>query len=191
MRRDGRADEGAGLENRYGRKFIVGSNPTLSAIEGKRIFLPRLPPMIVHISCDAAMEKKLKHLEFIQEAINRMARNSFMLKGWTVILVAASIAFIAEFGDVQYILAACFVAVAFWVLDGYFLSQERLFRALYDEVRMLDEDAIDFSMDTRSYRADSRNSWIRAIFSQTLLIFYLCVGLIFLAILASGVMRLW
>ena len=32
MRRDGRADEGAGLENRYGRKFIVGSNPTLSAI---------------------------------------------------------------------------------------------------------------------------------------------------------------
>ena len=30
-RRDGRADEGAGLENRYGRKFIVGSNPTLSA----------------------------------------------------------------------------------------------------------------------------------------------------------------
>ena len=29
--RDGRADEGAGLENRYGRKLIVGSNPTLSA----------------------------------------------------------------------------------------------------------------------------------------------------------------
>ena len=29
--RDGRADEGAGLENQYGSNLIVGSNPTLSA----------------------------------------------------------------------------------------------------------------------------------------------------------------
>ncbi len=29
--RDGRVDEGAGLENRYGFIPIVGSNPTLSA----------------------------------------------------------------------------------------------------------------------------------------------------------------
>ena len=28
--RDGRADEGAGLENQYGSNLIVGSNPTLS-----------------------------------------------------------------------------------------------------------------------------------------------------------------
>ena len=33
-RRDGRADEGGGLENRYSRKWIVGSNPTPSAIRG-------------------------------------------------------------------------------------------------------------------------------------------------------------
>ena len=30
--RDGRADEGAGLENQYGSNLIVGSNPTLSAM---------------------------------------------------------------------------------------------------------------------------------------------------------------
>lgn len=28
------------------------------------------------------MENKIKHLEFIQGVINRMANNSFMLKGW-------------------------------------------------------------------------------------------------------------
>ena len=32
--RDGRADEGAGLENQYGSNLIVGSNPTLSAALG-------------------------------------------------------------------------------------------------------------------------------------------------------------
>ncbi|SVA26291.1 uncharacterized protein METZ01_LOCUS79145 [marine metagenome] len=30
--RDGRADEGAGLENQYGSNLIVGSNPTLSVV---------------------------------------------------------------------------------------------------------------------------------------------------------------
>ena len=30
--RDGRAAEGAGLENQYGGNSIVGSNPTLSAM---------------------------------------------------------------------------------------------------------------------------------------------------------------
>lgn len=28
------------------------------------------------------MEAKIKHLEFIENVIERMARNSFMLKGW-------------------------------------------------------------------------------------------------------------
>ncbi len=137
------------------------------------------------------MEKKLKHLEFVQAVINRMARNSFMLKGWTVILVAAIIAFVARGGDAEYIIAVYFVVVAFWVLDGFFLSQERLFRGLYDHVRQLDEDAIDFSMDTRAYRVDGRNGWIRTMFSRTLVIFYVCVGLVVLAIPVLGVLRLW
>ena len=34
------------------------------------------------------MENKLKHLEMIQGIINRMASNSFALKGWSVTLVA-------------------------------------------------------------------------------------------------------
>ena len=34
------------------------------------------------------MEKKIKHLEMIQGVINRMAGNSFALKGWSVTLIA-------------------------------------------------------------------------------------------------------
>ena len=39
------------------------------------------------------MDKKLKHLEMVQGVINRMASNSFMLKGWAVTLVAGIFAF--------------------------------------------------------------------------------------------------
>ncbi len=46
------------------------------------------------------MEAKLKHLEMIQGVVNRMASNSFQLKGWSVVLVSALFA-----------LAACLIAI--------------------------------------------------------------------------------
>jgi hypothetical protein len=35
----------------------------------------------------------------------------------------------------------------FWVYDAYFLSLERKYRGLYDKVRQLPEEKIDFSMN--------------------------------------------
>ena len=128
------------------------------------------------------MERKLKHLEFIQEVINRMARNSFMLKGWTVILVGAIVAFIARGGNAEYILLVCIPALAFWALDGFFLSQEGLFRSLYDRVRMLDESEVDFSMDTREFSEIRRNKWLVAMFSRTLNWFYIPIIMIVFAV---------
>jgi len=61
----------------------------------------------------------------------------------------------------------------FWLLDGYFLSQERRFRSLYDHVTKLDESAIDFSMETQPFKATPpRSKWSRALLSPTLLIYY-------------------
>jgi len=119
------------------------------------------------------MENKLKHLEFIQQAINRMASNLFLLKGWTVTLIAAMFALAAKESREFYFLLAYFPTLMFWLLDGYFLSQERRFRSLYDHVRRLDESAIDFSMDTQPFKTTpSRNKWSHALFSPTLLIYY-------------------
>jgi len=61
--------------------------------------------------------------------------------------------------------------VAFWVIDAYFLSQERSFRDLYDDVRTK-QDRADFSMGTKNF-GSGKNSWARSLFSQTLLVFYL------------------
>ncbi len=129
------------------------------------------------------MENKQKHLEFIQTVINRMAGNSFLLKGWAITLVAAIFALSAKDTDRAYILIAYFPIIIFWILDGYFFSQERLFRDLYDDVRKLDEKDIDFSMDTRKYKKNERNSWVCSIFSPTLLWFYLSLIVVMLVIM--------
>ena len=127
------------------------------------------------------MEDKRKHLEFIQGAINRMAGNLFFLRGWTITLIAALFAFFVKDANADFIFIVYFPVIIFWVLDGYFLSQERLFRALYNHVRKLDEKEINFSMNTNKYNEDKRNGWLHSMFSSTLLFFYLpLVGVILL-----------
>ena len=119
------------------------------------------------------MENKRKHLEFIQATISRMASNLFFLRGWTISLVAGLFALFVKDTNHDYIFVVYFPIIVFWVLDGYFLSQERLFRALYNHVRKLDENEIDFSMDTSVYKKYEKNGWVCSMFSETLLVFYL------------------
>lgn len=117
------------------------------------------------------MDRKLKHLDFIQGVINRLSTNSFLLKGWSVVLVSALFALSAGNSNVKFILLAYIPAVAFWGLDGYFLSLERGYRKLYEKVRILDADDIDFSMDTREVHSGA-GQWASALLSKTLLIFH-------------------
>ena len=42
--------------------------------------------------------------------------------------------------NTNYIFVVYLPVIIFWILDGYFLSQERSFRALYNRVRKLDEN---------------------------------------------------
>lgn len=120
------------------------------------------------------MENKRKHLEFIQNIITRMAGNLFFLRGWTITLIAALLALFARGNNANYIIYFLIVlTLVFWILDGYFLSQERLYRDLYNYVRKLKEEEIDFSMDTSEYKKFKKNTLIYSMFSSTLLVFYL------------------
>ena len=118
------------------------------------------------------MARKIKHLEFIQGVINRLASDSFRMKGWCVVLVTALFVLLAREGRIEFVAVALVPVIAFWGLDGYFLWRERLFRALYDQVRVLKEDEIDFSMDASAFKTDSPRSWWGATFSRTLFVFY-------------------
>lgn len=134
------------------------------------------------------MEKKLKHLEMLQGVINRMAANSFSLKGWSVVLVSALFALGAKDTKPYFVYLAYFPAITFWLLDGYFLWQERLFRKLYDKIRVTDEEEIDFSMNTMPF-VEQVPGWSNTCFSKTLFIFYgTVIGTILLVMIISLVL---
>ena len=82
-----------------------------------------------------ADERKQKHLELIQGVINRLSTNSFLLKGWSVILVSALFVLSAADGQAAFVFLASISVTVFWGLDGFFLWQEQLYRKLYDHVR--------------------------------------------------------
>lgn len=131
------------------------------------------------------MENKRCHLEIIQDVINRMSTNSFVLKGWLITLVAALFAFAAEKSSVLYLCVAVFPALLFWGLDGYYLWQERLFRRLYDHVRLADPEQIDFSMNTAAIRPEVQ-SFRRTVFSSTLTALYGTVLVSIVLVIAAG-----
>lgn len=117
------------------------------------------------------MEAKLKHLEMVQSVINRMAGNSFLIKGWSVTLTSALFALAAKDSNSFFVYLAYFPCVTFWTLDGYFLRQERLYRKLYQVVAKKKIDDIDFSMNANVYENEV-DSWFLTCFSITQKIFH-------------------
>lgn len=115
------------------------------------------------------MDQVEKHLEFIQGVITRLARNSFLIKGWAVTLLAALFALASKDPEVRYAWIAFIPTVMFWGLDAYYLRQERLFRELYDAVR--ERDSTDFTMDT-SIVSEDVTSIFGVAFSKTIFPFY-------------------
>lgn len=117
-------------------------------------------------------ENKLKHLEFIQNIITRMNANSFLIKGWSVTLVSALFALAADKANLNFVLVAYVPVLMFWVLDGFFLSQERQYRKLYEKVAGIKNDEpIDFNLNALEFNA-GKQTWLCATFSRTLNVFH-------------------
>jgi hypothetical protein len=76
----------------------------------------------------------IKHLEFIQAVITRMNTNSFQVKTWTITTTAALLAVYAGTKNALFVLVAVVPVAISWMLDSYYLTQERRFRGLYNDV---------------------------------------------------------
>lgn len=128
---------------------------------------------------EADMDNKHKHLEMIQGVINRMAANSFSLKGWAVTLLAGIFALASKDADKMYFLIAYVPIFSFWLLDSYYLLQERLYRALYKKVSNLKEEEIDFDMnaDMLEFKG-GKNSYLDCVCSPTELWFYFPLAIV-------------
>lgn len=94
---------------------------------------------------------KLEHLKMIQKIVDRMANNSFLLKGWAILVITTIFTFASNKridNNIQVILFTNVLLLVFWGLDSYYLQQERKFRKLYDFVRLKKGNNSDFNMNT-------------------------------------------
>ena len=144
---------------------------------------------------NAMDEKTVKHMEFIQAVITRMSGNSFLIKGWTVTIAAALFALAGASAKPVIILIVLLPALSFWGLDAYYLRQERLFRALYNDVRLSvvkgnqAQIVEPFSLSTTKYQSQI-SSWFGVLWSPTVFAFHGVIvgatGLVFLITFLSS-----
>ena len=118
------------------------------------------------------MENKLKHLEFIQNIITRMNTNSFQIKGMSITITAALLALTASDYNISYISIVYFALFVFWGLDAYYLSQEKGYRKLYEEVRAYTAEQIDFNLKLKKEYTEGANSWKHVLLNKTIWTLY-------------------
>ena len=115
-------------------------------------------------------EYMLKEIDIVQDIIKRMAFNSFIIKGWAITLVVATLLLK---GTKHQVLIAFIPLIVLWFLDAYFLWQERMYRKLYDWIisNRLKTDEHLFDMNAYRFK-DEVQSRYRIMFSITLGWFY-------------------
>ena len=131
---------------------------------------------------------RVAHLQMIQGVITRMGTNSFSLKTASTTLVAALVAYYGAVPNASWTVAlgAAIVIAVLWLLDANYLRLERLFRALYDEVRVttMTNTADLYSMNITQFQANE-NHVLRIAISWSVIWPYL-VGILLLAIVAAA-----
>jgi hypothetical protein len=127
-----------------------------------------------------------KHMDYIQSVISRLANNSFVMKGWALTLSSTILGFAASQGQVTLALAAVMPAVVFWVLDTYYLRQERAFREMFNDVAAKRVG----NFEIRPVEYAKRQSWLKVGRSISLSLFYgailmICLVVVVILALAS------
>lgn len=81
------------------------------------------------------MEILHKEIDIIQNCINRMASNSFLIKGWFITLILGFITFGYEkLNFIILIIISLVISVLCWISDTFFLQLERKYRRKYNWV---------------------------------------------------------
>ena len=97
-------------------------------------------------------------------------------------LVAAVGALASQGTDKHYIIMVVIVIIGFWLLDAYYVMQERKYRLLYNNVTDKQENEIDFKMDTRNISGNTKElKYYKCIFSPSVICVYPVIGLAMVA----------
>lgn len=129
-------------------------------------------------------ESKLKHIDIVQSTISRMAQNSFAIKGWTITVLVGLFVFLQKDNFRNNMIIYLIPIIFFWVLDSYYLWQERLFRKLYNDIIVNVAEESDLSMNIIQYKAKVK--FYSSLFSVSEIMIYLPLLLIMLLLLCKG-----
>ncbi|MFK8298853.1 hypothetical protein ACI76O_10785 [Capnocytophaga cynodegmi] len=102
-----------------------------------------------------------------------MATNSFIIKGWSVTIIAGLFA-LPENIDKIFIIIAILSTLIFAFLDAYYLQLERKYRQLYNEVIEKQDGEIDFSMNIQKYKIP----FCCVLFSKIIMVYWLVIILL-------------
>ena len=142
-----------------------------------------------------------KEIDLIQGCINRMAHNSFIIKGWLISLIAVVLTLLPENFEMKWLcIVGLLVTICFWYLDGYFLKLERLFRWKYEWVIVKRLDTDKWCYDLNPY---NKEMWlinpdgtekripkeIEVMLSKTLLPIYIPIIIVIISLLINSYMN--
>lgn len=105
------------------------------------------------------MEDKRTYLSFIQAIVSRLSDHCKAIKMGTVTFLAGAVAYLAAHLDnvqLSWKVITCYavIIVVLWILDAYYLRQERLFRKLYNEASEINNPSqFTYKMDVEPLKS--------------------------------------
>lgn len=124
------------------------------------------------------MKKKKLALGFIQDIISRLSQKSFLVKGWSLSIIAVLGIMLDKNKFYESLaLIICISIIVFWFLNAFYLHTERLYRILYSQkISLNDDDKTMLSLDLSKLKKDTsikKKGIINAFFSRTVWTFHL------------------
>ncbi|EMF8479017.1 hypothetical protein ABM000_07590 [Morganella morganii] len=141
---------------------------------------------------DDGLPAKVASLTSLQAIIARMASNSQLMKTWAITIVTGFIAIKSTFGGLGYLsyLVPFFLCFSFSYLDSYYLSQERIFRDVYNKLAEMpvgsNVNYLNFKDEIIYSSKKEGNSIIDCYKSPSVIYFYIPMVIIATIILIKG-----
>ena len=120
-------------------------------------------------------------MQMIQENVGRMATTSAVLKGFAATMFAAFAALSYNDISIHMLIISILPVVGFLLLDTYYLTLEKKYRYLYEQVRTGVMQA-DFNMSVAQIDVYSC-SWIKALCSRSITLFYCPLAVAYAALI--------
>ena len=120
-------------------------------------------------------DELFKEIDLIQGCINRMAQNSFMLKGWALTIFAGVTAFTKgeNFSDpITLVCTTIIPFVCFWIRDTFFLRTKKKYRKMYEDMltkRKINNTEGQYELNPKTIKVDC---FLKVMFSITMVFFY-------------------